>query len=181
MVGLLTQQQGIQRPEDTPPQETDESLGGLIEGDKVRGQEEPAPEEQEALERGRALGLKALTAKGQMDRIISGVKKHGLANGVGEMVAMLVVEIDKRLDLPETVILPLATNLASYVMNAVEKTRVLKVTPENAQELLGAIYTVLASAYGATPEDAAEALQELDGEQANPKEQSNGRPTQQST
>ncbi|MEQ9131107.1 MAG: hypothetical protein RJQ08_13635 [Salinisphaeraceae bacterium] len=140
----------------------DAELEGLVKNGKIPGQEKASPEEQQAFDAAKAVGMKAITAKGQMDRLLSMVKKNGLNNAAGTMIANIVVQVDKKMQLPKTTILPLGTSLAAYVLEAVSRSKIIKVTPESAQAMMGAVFTALAQAYGAKPEDAARALKKLE-------------------
>lgn len=128
--------------------------------------EEASPEEQEAFERGKAVGLKLISQKGAMDRIVATLRKEGLT-GVAEMISMLVARVDEKMDLPETVIFPLATELSGFVFDAADRMK-MKVTPEDAQKTMGMVFESLAQVYGLTAEDAKEAMDELEASDGNP-------------
>lgn len=128
--------------------------------------EEASPEEQEAFERGKAVGLKLISQKGAMDRIVATLRKDGLT-GVAQMISMLVARVDEKMDLPETVIFPLATELSGFVFDAADRMK-MKVTPEDAQKTMGMVFESLAQVYGLTAEDAKEAMDELEMGDGNP-------------
>lgn len=143
-----------------PPQgaEAPEAVDDL----NLPGREQATAEEQEAFERGRAVGLKLLSKKGTLDRIINAARTRG-PEGVAEMIAMAVVQIDERMDLPETVIMQVATELAGFVLDAAERARVLRADEETTNKVMSAVYSALAEAYGQSPIDAAEVVTEMSG------------------
>lgn len=138
----------------------------LEDGDLPEGMEDATPEEQEMFERGKAVGLKLLTQKGALDRLIDVIRKQGLP-GIASMIASMVARIDEKMDLPETVILPVATELTGFVMDAAERARVVKVDQDSTQKVLSGVYQALAQLYGQTPEDAKEAIEGTAPEQGN--------------
>ncbi len=153
--------------ESMPPEQGGEAPDGVDDSqmedapERMPGQEDADPEEQEQFERARAVGLKLLSAKGALDRLIATVKKGGL-NGIAEMISMFVARIDEKMDLPETVILPLATEMTGFVLEAVERAKVAKVDEASTQKVMSSVYQALATVYGQTSADAAEAIKEME-------------------
>lgn len=180
MAGILAQAQQAQQAPQAPaaepsPEMTTDGMPQAPADQAAEGGDEdlglpnrdPAdPEEQEAFDRAKALGLKLMSQKGALDRLINTIRSQGLS-GVAEMISMLVARIDEQMDLPETVILPVATELAGFVFDAAERAR-LKVSPEDAQKCLGMVYQSLAQVYGQSPADAKEAIDEVEAGNGNP-------------
>lgn len=147
-----------------PPQGAAEPAGmAPASGQAMTEEDLSTEEEQEAYATAIAAGSKVLYGKGGMDRVLNMFKSANASaeQTSAEIGVMLIREIDDRMDLPETVILPAGLELTMEVVEIAGKSRLLRDDEETQQKVASIATALLFDAYGVTEEDIARDAPEL--------------------
>lgn len=165
----------LQSAAEAPPAKSDERKAQPMADDEVSipegegddnalpGQEPASPEEEEALRKGVAVAMKAMSAKGAFDRLLSSAKTMGLSKAIAQTTVGLVEQVDRKLDMPETTIMAFTQEVVGMCFEAATRAKMAKPDDENAlAEAMNATFQQLSTVYEIDPQEAAQLIKEME-------------------
>lgn len=130
----------------------------------VTSEAKASPEEEDAMKRGLDLGSQLLYSNDQVNAaIVKMLKTQPLALAVSEATSQIVHQVDKKLNLPETVIAQFGMTIAALILDLAQQLGVLKQTdPQTMKRIIVSVMQRLFQDYGVDPEQAKQLSAQVD-------------------